>query len=245
LSYAGASSKVRPLHRPTHQPLLENQPYPLNRPQDINCTIPFISDPLFHLLEFYIHNDAPMTCRIPSRPLPASSPSSSPTTINGLSVAPTAPTTNDLYVPLIIAITGTLQLSHLHIANNLNVLLHAAPRASDPGAIDSATAYSVSHNSRNVRVVIGDALPLRLSVRWYPTTALPSGWRGVGGHLFVSTLFYCLLSAGAAFAVSVAYFRGVEFPKRLRAHGRERVGGERVGYGYGGAVNGYGIGKRD
>jgi len=45
--------------------------------------------------------------------------------------------------------------------------------------------------------------------------------------------------------VSVAYFRGVEFPKRLRAHGRERVGGERVGYGYGGAVNGYGIGKRD
>jgi len=185
-----------------------------------------------------------MTCRIPSRPLPDSR------TINGLSISPTtssSSSTNDLYVPLIIAITGTLQLSHLHISNNLNVLLHAAPRVTDPGAIDSATAYSVSHNTRNVRVVIGDALPLRLSVRWYPTTALPSGWRGVGGHLFLSTLFYCLLSAGAAFALSVAYFRGVEFPKRLRAHGRERVGGERFGYGYGyvGAANGYGIGKRD
>src|SRR5664279_3503531 len=35
---------------------------------DINCTIPMITDPFFHLLEFYIHNDAPLSCRIPSRP---------------------------------------------------------------------------------------------------------------------------------------------------------------------------------
>ena len=204
-----------------------------------------------------------MTCRIPSRP----SSSNTEHTINHISISPssTSSSLNDLYVPLIIAITGTLQLSHLHISNNLNVLLHTSPSSrssstdpdSEPGVIDAATAYSVSHNSRNVRVVIGDALPLRLSVRWYPTTSLPSGWRGVGGHLFLSTLFYCLLSAGAAFALSLAYFRGVEFPKRLRAHGRERVGGggERGGYGYGfngsAAANGYGggigigIGKRD
>lgn len=26
---------------------------------DINCTLESIDDPLFHLLEFYIHNDAP------------------------------------------------------------------------------------------------------------------------------------------------------------------------------------------
>ncbi len=179
-----------------------------------------------------------MTCRIPSRPL------SIERTINGFTVHPTSVSSpvNDQYVPMIIALTGTLQLSHLHISNNLNVVLHAAPKSTDPGVVDAAIAYSVSHNTRNVRVVIGDALPLRLSVRWYPTTNLPSGWRGVGGHLFLSTLFYCLLSAGAAFALSIAYFRGVDFPKRLRQHGSERVNGERYGYG---SSNGYGIGKRD
>lgn len=26
--------------------------------RDINCTIDFISDSFFHLLEFYVHNDA-------------------------------------------------------------------------------------------------------------------------------------------------------------------------------------------
>ena len=36
---------------------------------DLNCTISFISDEFFHLLEFYVHNDAPLTCRIPARPL--------------------------------------------------------------------------------------------------------------------------------------------------------------------------------
>ncbi|KAI9870880.1 MAG: hypothetical protein M1830_002184 [Pleopsidium flavum] len=182
-----------------------------------------------------------MTCRIPSRPL------SGERTINRVAISPTSTSSsvNEEYIPLVFALTGTLQLSHLHISNNLNVLLHAAPKSTDPGVIDAATAYSVSHNTRNTRIVIGDALPLRLSVRWYPTTNLPSGWTGVGGHLFLSTLFYCLLSAGAAFALSLAYFRGVEFPKRLRAHGKERVGGERFGYGYTATANGYGIGKRD
>ncbi|KAF3359940.1 Zinc import ATP-binding protein ZnuC [Verticillium dahliae VDG1] len=37
---------------------------------EVNCTIPMIDDPFFHLLEFYIHNDAPLSCRLPSRPAP-------------------------------------------------------------------------------------------------------------------------------------------------------------------------------
>lgn len=51
---------------------------------ETNCTIPFISDEFFHLLEFYVHNDAPLTCRIPARPLspPSSSSSSSSSTNN-------------------------------------------------------------------------------------------------------------------------------------------------------------------
>ena len=63
-------------------------------------------------------------------------------------------------------------------------------------------------------------------------------------------VIYCLLSAGASAAVCVVYFRGVELPRRLRSHGRERVGvlggGERgrlSGYGYGvAASNGVGGG---
>lgn len=35
----------------------------------MNCTIPFLSDEMFHLLEFYIHHDSPLACRVPVRPL--------------------------------------------------------------------------------------------------------------------------------------------------------------------------------
>jgi len=140
-----------------------------------------------------------------------------------------------------------LQLSHLHVSTNLNALLHAAPLRIAPGVVSAATAYSVSGSTR---VVIGDPLPLRFAVRWYPNTSLPSGWTGLGGHLFLSTLVYCVLSAGAAAAVCVAYFRGVELPRRLKSHGRDRshtlpvVGGGGGGggrYGYVGGGFGYGV----
>ncbi|KAI9678259.1 MAG: hypothetical protein M1817_006204 [Caeruleum heppii] len=197
-----------------------------------NCTIPFITDEFFHLLEFYIHNDAPLTCRIPARPLSGgetevtSSPSS----------------TSDDYIPIIFALAGNLQKSHVHIANNLNILLHAAPRATHPGVIDSATAYSISPLNRNTRIVIGDALPLRLSIRWYPTTNLPSGWTGVGGHLFVSTFVYCALCVGATAACCLVYFRAVEFPQKLRRYGADRMGGDGGAGGPRGGLGGYGYG---
>lgn len=48
-------------------------------------------------------------------------------------------------------------------------------------------------------------------------------------------------------AASLAYFRGVELPRRIKRYGKDRMGGERGG-GYafpGTAMNGYGTGKRD
>ena len=128
------------------------------------------------------------------------------------------------YTPLVIALTGILQLSHLHVANNLNVLVHAAPKSVAPGVVDAATAYSVSTSTRNTKIVIGDSLPLRFSVRWYPSATLPSGWQGVGGHVTGTMVLYCLISAGASAAICVTYFRGVELPRRLRSHGRDRMG---------------------
>ncbi|KAF2141459.1 uncharacterized protein K452DRAFT_251414 [Aplosporella prunicola CBS 121167] len=221
--------------------------------KEVNCTIDFVSDPFFHLLEFYVHNDAPLTCRIPTRPLAGSTADALGDEYNvdaatekqgALGAQSTA------YTPLVIALTGTLQRSHLHIANQLNVLLHAAPRALAPGTIDAATAYSVSPASRNTKIVIGDSLPLSFSVRWYPSPNLPSGWSGVGGHVYMSTVVYCMLSAGAATAVCFAWFRGVELPRRLKRYGKDRALGVESarynGYGYGvGGGYGYGVGKKD
>lgn len=231
--------------------------------RDVNCTIDALSDEFYHLLEFYIHNDAPLTCRVPAKPLPRSFTdlwNSHQFSLDGEEQI--------LYTPLTISLTGMLQLSHLHLAHRINVLLHAAPRRVAPGTIDAATAYSVSPadpaRAALTKVVIGQSLPLQLAVRWYPDTQLPPSWSGVGGHFYLSTLFYCLLSAGASAAVCVSYFRGVELPRRLRNYGRDRlgislpakVGGEfngglvrYNGYGYGvgsPGMNGWGgPGKRD
>lgn len=34
----------------------------------VNCTIKAINEDVFHLWEFYIHNDSPLACRVPARP---------------------------------------------------------------------------------------------------------------------------------------------------------------------------------
>ena len=88
---------------------------------EINCTVPVLPDPLFHLLEFYIHNDAPLTCRIPTHPL------TSAETLDSAGNAGQPASPADSYIPLIFALSGTLQLSHLHINTGLNVLLHTSP----------------------------------------------------------------------------------------------------------------------
>ncbi|KXT07557.1 hypothetical protein AC578_10190 [Pseudocercospora eumusae] len=229
--------------------------------KDINCTIDFIDDPFFHLLEFYVHNDAPLTCRIPTKPLPPAVLKKEDYEQGTKDRTEGQGSLSEIYTPLILALAGTLQLSHLHVATHMNVLVHAVPKSVEPGTIAAAIAYSISRDPPT-RIVIGDSLPLQFSVRWYPNTLLPSGWRGVGGHLTFSTMVYCLISAGASAAICLAYFRGVELPRRLKSHGKDRLGGmERGGFGVGlgsglgsglggygisGANGyGYGIGKRD
>ncbi|KAL2148625.1 hypothetical protein VTH82DRAFT_2179 [Thermothelomyces myriococcoides] len=210
---------------------------------EVNCTIPMVSDPFFHLLEFYIHNDAPLSCRLPARP---------PAHIEVIGETPPA----QEYIPLVFALAGTLQLSHMHISTHLNVLLHSTPKQHihphDSGVLDSATAYSTSplthlEGSYTRRLVIGDPLPLSFSVRWFPTPDLPkvSGkveWSGMGGHVYASTVFYSLLSFVAGAAVATAYFFGSVLPRRLR--GRGLGGATPLGYGLNGVGNGWGYQKR-
>lgn len=229
---------------------------------EVNCTIPLVTDPFFHLLEFYLHADAPLMCRVANRPSPH---------IETVGERPYTPE----YVPLVFALAGTLQMSHLHIASHLNVLLHSTPKhhihPHDSGVIDSGVAYSTSPLGHNIvdndsgklkstggrtaaaaensrRLIIGDPLPLSFSVRWFPTPHLPKTegrveWSGMGSHIGPSTIFYSLVSFLAGLIVSAVYFFGTVLPKRLR--GRTLGGATPLGYGIGtgggGVGNGWGI----
>ncbi|CAF9915774.1 MAG: hypothetical protein GOMPHAMPRED_000848 [Gomphillus americanus] len=187
--------------------------------KDINCTIASLSDPMYHLFEFYIHNDAPLSCRVPSIP-----------------VSPYDTSSPHEYTTFQIALTGTLQLSHLHINPQLNVIMHTTSttgkekgKASNlEGQILAATAYSLPPTKSSPRVIIGDALPLRFTVRWYSARTLPPSTSklssGLGGHVHLSTVVYCILSFGGGVAVSLAYFRGIELPRRMRRYGFEKLG---------------------
>ncbi|OJD16244.1 hypothetical protein AJ78_03581 [Emergomyces pasteurianus Ep9510] len=120
--------------------------------ETITCTIHSLSDPLYHLLEYYVHADVPLTCRIPTFPLLASPPSPE----HGSTVSPDRKPRNSNsnindgdssheethddatssfpsqppFTPLTIALQGTLQLSHLHIWTDINVLMHRSARLS-------------------------------------------------------------------------------------------------------------------
>ncbi|KAL7627230.1 hypothetical protein AAE478_001419 [Parahypoxylon ruwenzoriense] len=210
---------------------------------EINCTIPIIDDPFFHLLEFYIHSDAPLSCRLPARP---------PAHIEMVGEKPH----EQEYIPLVFALAGTLQLSHLHISTHLNILLHSTPKhhihPHDSGVLDSGAAYSTSplshmDGSFTKRLVIGDPMPLSFSVRWFPTPALPKTegkveWQGMGGHIYASTIFYALVSFVAGVLVSGVYFFGIILPKRLK--GRGLGGATPLGYGVNSVGNGWGYSKR-
>jgi hypothetical protein len=98
----------------------------------LNCTIT-LTDPLFHLLEFYVHNDAPLTCRVPAqRTLTAAADIQA---MAGLAAGSRSGDATSLghdaegYVPLVVALSGALQRSHLHVANWLNLVVHVGDDA--------------------------------------------------------------------------------------------------------------------
>ncbi|KAI5783881.1 hypothetical protein DFH27DRAFT_487785 [Peziza echinospora] len=212
----------------------------------LTCTITELSEDFFHLLELYVHADSPLTCRIPRRPLGnhhsltnGGSASSSLASVEG----------GQEWTPLVISIAGKFEISHLHIANHVNMLFHVSSSTGNPEfregdedlSIDSATAYSTSplHAAQTTKVIIGDPLPLYFTPRWYATSHPPRGTylqgRNAklvhprtfrkGEHVTVHTIMYCVLSCIATAAVCAVYFRGWEFPKRLRRWEGERRGG--------------------
>ena len=115
------------------------------------------------------------------------------------------------------------------------------------GEIVAATAYSIPPlgSRSSPRLIIGDPLPLRFSVRWYSSRNLPPSttpYGGLGGHVHISTIMYCLLSLGAGVAGSWAWWRAWELPRRLRGYKSERLGGVEGGNGRGYAWPGSTVG---
>lgn len=207
---------------------------------EVNCTVGMVSDPFFHLLEFYVHSDAPLSCRLPARP---------PQHVEYVGEEPV----EQEYIPLVFALAGTLQASHMHISTHMNVLLHSTPKhhihPHDSGVLDSGIAYSTSPLSHmdglwTRRLIIGDPLPLSFTVRWFPTPALPKTegrveWQGMGGHIYASTVFYSLVSFLAGACITGMYFFGIVMPRRIK--GRALGGATPLGYGLNGVGNGWGI----
>ncbi|KAF9886689.1 hypothetical protein FE257_011203 [Aspergillus nanangensis] len=125
--------------------------------ETLNCTINALPDELYHLLEYYVHSDVPMTCRVPTGPL--DSTTTPPDSKNGDDTTDLAALSQDgpPYTPITFAVQGTLQRSHLHIWTDMNVLAHNIDSSADQktgkkknknknnqaGYIVAGTAYSV------------------------------------------------------------------------------------------------------
>ncbi|RJE22446.1 hypothetical protein PHISCL_05223 [Aspergillus sclerotialis] len=118
--------------------------------ESINCTIASLPDEMYHLLEYYVHSDVPMTCRVPTEPL-SSIPAAwdkrkEEDSVNVLE------SSGPSYTPLTFGLQGTLQTSHLHLWTDMNVLAHKISssakgskkaRSKGPGYVVAGTAYSV------------------------------------------------------------------------------------------------------
>ncbi|KAE8384820.1 hypothetical protein BDV23DRAFT_166097 [Aspergillus alliaceus] len=125
--------------------------------ETVNCTINSVPDELYHLLEYYVHSDVPMSCRVPTAPLlPSATLHRDDSAREGDAAGTQLSTLSEEgppYTPITFALQGTLQRSHLHIWTDMNVLLHnivSTPKKNKrkskkvaPGYIVAGTAYSV------------------------------------------------------------------------------------------------------
>ncbi|KAK2775947.1 hypothetical protein FQN53_002935 [Emmonsiellopsis sp. PD_33] len=124
--------------------------------ETITCTIPSISDSLYHLFEYYVHADVPMACRIPTTPLlpavatpvsrdrRAESGEERHDSTDGEGVGDSIP-----FTPLTIALQGTLQLSHLHMWTDMSVVLHQSARLSSSPPSSSSKKQKQKQKKKN------------------------------------------------------------------------------------------------
>ena len=145
--------------------------FPYATPQSLTCTIDALPDELYHLIEFFVHSDVPLTCRIPTYPLthensPAFDPGSKK---EGLDTT---------WTPFTVALQGTLQLSHLHLHTTINVLFHTSNDTTEPSHLIASTAYSLPNSSETAsregtKILRFEPLVLSFNVGWIDGAVLP------------------------------------------------------------------------
>jgi hypothetical protein len=151
-----------------------------NVPRTHTCTIDALPDELYHLLEFFVHNDVPLTCRVPSYPLDQEELGIA----SSLPDAGGATADKGLWTPFTVALQGTLQLSHLHLHTNINALFHMSQdpdttrAASSHSYLIASTAYSLPNSSSSApvegaKVVRNEPLVLTFNVGWIDGAVLP------------------------------------------------------------------------
>jgi hypothetical protein len=240
--------------------------FPFATPQTQTCTIESLPDELYHLLEFFVHNDVPLSCRIPSYSL-----TSSPQEPTALDASTSSSSSNDAnqWTPLTIALQGTLQLSHIHLHTTLNVLIHTYPAYSpaEPFTLDrwrilAATAYSLPNLSaaapaEGAKIYRNEPLTFTFNIGWVEGTVLPGmagkPVLGVRDHGLGLTLFSFFALAAAA---GVGAMGMLVYERRKSGRGLNGLlggnkggisGARTMGNGYGGygGYGGYASGKRD
>lgn len=115
--------------------------------EDIECSISF-TDELYHLLQLYVHEDAPFSCRIPF---------SSEAHYLELGGA---------HIPLTFNFRGEVFNSHLDLDSNMNLVLVKPPnKIPEQQTVVSAVAWSSGTNT--TRITIGETVTFKFAVRWF------------------------------------------------------------------------------
>ncbi|KGO77037.1 hypothetical protein PITC_005620 [Penicillium italicum] len=188
--------------------------------ETITCTIDSLSDELYHLLEFYVHSDVPMTCRVPTAPLTPSAGAAEHADKDSDQKSGEADTLSALadngppFTPLTVALQGTLQLSHLHIWTDMNVVMHnmasdaAAEQSSktrsgqsgQPGFVVGGIAYSTpefDNTGKNVKLD-EDEEPVALSQAAREPWTAGHGTKVVRGEPLTFSFHVAWLEGGAS-----------------------------------------------
>ncbi|KAK7208453.1 hypothetical protein BZA70DRAFT_273769 [Myxozyma melibiosi] len=174
-------------------------PFNVDSDKPSSCTFDLL-DETYHLFQLYVHQDAPLSCQVPSR-------------IGS----------ENLNAPLAFSIQGKLETSHLDIATRFTIIfeyIEAVPGKPSAGVnITSAVAYPVAPLN-TTRVIIGDELSMQFTTRWFNVGRTPK----MGDRQITSfaTICYCIASAVVAFSVSAFYFLVVVFPQRARVRSSMR-----------------------
>ena len=171
----------------------------------------------------------------------------------------------EAWTPLTIALQGTLQLSHLHLHTDVNVLFHTnidEDASSSSSHIIASTAYSLPNltapalSGEGSKVLRTEPLTFTFNVGWIDGGVLPGmvgrpvvGVKDHGVGLILLSFFALAASAGIGAMGMMIWERRSERnmnglpPIGIRGMGMNGTNGH-SGYGYGG-YGGYGIGKRD